>query len=63
VWGRASVEIPVAGRVAQLDSNAGAVLSDWTDPSPQGDGVGVSGQIGLTARVRFPALKGRKTAR
>jgi hypothetical protein len=63
LWGRASVEIPVAGRVAQLDSNAGAVLTDWTDPSAQGDGVGVSGQIGLTARVRFPAPTGRKPGR
>lgn len=56
LWARFSLDLPVAGRVAQEDASVGTLLTDWKGVSAR-SGVGVSGSIGLSARIRLVQLR------
>lgn len=53
VWGKAIVEVPVAGRVAQQVDNTGQLLLEHPTADTTDDGIQVAGSVGATVRIRF----------
>ena len=52
LWGRADVEIPVAGITVQRDAQPTGPLGDvFPEPGAVGDGVGIAGRAGITAKI------------
>jgi hypothetical protein len=63
VWGRLQVDVPVAGRVAQMVDSAGVLLADHPTVDTTDDGVQVGGSLGLTARIDLLGSKARRRPR
>jgi hypothetical protein len=53
LWGKAIVEVPVAGRVAQQVDNTGFLLVDHPTADTTDDGIQVAGSVGATVRIRL----------
>ena len=60
VWGRFHLDLPVAGRPLQEDATDGPILAARPRPTRDDDGIGTSGAIGLSARLRIPGRKGAR---
>jgi hypothetical protein len=52
LWGRADVEVPVAGVTVQRDAQPTGPLGEvFPEPGATGDGVGIAGRAGITAKI------------
>jgi hypothetical protein len=64
LWGRMNVDLPVAGRRVQQNSQADErLIGDRPTPTLADDGVGLAGAVGITGRIRLVQRhwRGRQT--
>lgn len=59
IWGRFHLDLPVAGRFLQEDASDGPIIDARPRPTRSDDGIGTSGSLGLSVRLRVPGKRGR----